>query len=287
MLHYREHDMTKTTLCALALLAYLGVIDSASASGTSQVKTGPLVITLTDLDLADGISPSVSFTLAVPILNWTHVPQAYLTSVDDSIYQASTFAEGTEPLSISRVFRDGFTAHVSMTGREQFGTHEFFASSTASTEGPPVLVSIGAESGWYDFQLSPNTALSIEMTAELSGTISPGPGQDSGAYGSVSLGMWLGPEKLYAGQRYGFRLDQQAGPATSLSVVQLLTATYENRSTMPVTGFVDASAGTMTYSGPAPIPGVPEPGSLPTFAAGLGVIAMWARRRQGRAAAGT
>lgn len=280
---YREYEMTKPALCAFILLASFCADSRAASSVTGTITTSPVTITLTDLDPTDGITPSISFMQTLPVPDDPRVPRVLAGFTDgrgDEFGTRIVPADGSNPLSVSLTYGDRFSAAATLTDPGQFETQVLRASSSAA--GPAHRGAFaGAESGFYAFVLSPNTAVTIEMGVHLSGHADAGP-DNSYVFFGAELDMLVGGAGglgSYGDSLAYFLMVQST--VSDVDMYEVLTAAYANRGSNPVTGSLELAASTHARYIPSSIP---EPATLPTMAVGLGLIALWARRAGARRA---
>lgn len=262
----------------LTLAAAAPSFAATTASGT----VSNIGFELIDLDLNDGITPSLNFNVTGGY--YFEDPYTELTLADQRSGYNNTQRQNqtiSQPYQSSASYAPSggtaLNASASVTGRLFDGlTMQAQASSAGGEAGANSL----ATSGHVHFILSPNTALRI--TADLYATAARAPGlTDGGSYADVQFLIFENvPESTSYSRPDGFFAATYT-PGVSSGLFQAAHVDYliNNRSTGSITNMMSfnayASAQTLATSP------VPEPATYGMLLAGLGVLAATARRRRG------
>jgi len=281
----------KTAPIASAILVLSALTATpAFAAGSASVSTGPLVVTLTDLDLTDGIAPSITFFQ----YGWE---QSYVNVGAGSHYHYVNGASGYAPISDSASDAGNSAAGSVVGDGTALGT-----TLTASSTSPDVYsLAPSTSSNAYaystvygSFKLSGGTLaiFSINFTAASSGagyyrdavTSDPyGERAEAGAsiqvYGRGAFGV--------DGSSQGSDVDggtfmdpPSSGPLTPYdrNVSQSLKVTFLNLTKGELAGDLEIDA--FANSDSTALPAVPEPGTSAMLLAGLAAIGFALRKKR-------
>ena len=261
-------SMNRFIAMSAAAAAVLGSQPAWAVATASATITG-FSYSLIDLNLTDGIAPAIIFSA-----------QNSQISVNSGGLADSRFMAGWfNPLQAAMSSGVGMaTGSVNATGARasasSTGTLTPGVAAYSNTNSYPVTAS---------FTITPNTG--IIFTTSFAGTASTTVGRvgnDSeyaSAQGNLSINLneanggqyYSGNKNAYA--NYIFSAGSYAGQTNSFAgAVQL---SYANFTSIPVTGFIYASASAYTQSS---LP-VPEPETWALMLAGLGTLVFVARRR--------
>ena len=275
------------TLCiwvALATALALPASPSfAQAQGTASL--GNLSFTLVDLDPNDGITPSLTWpawpysSQNDPVGNGGGVLE--LRSGGEYHWQ-QLYQPGPEPLELSLSPNPNIGASAALTQRETPETLEMTLAPYAMMQG-------GAEqnarihfySGMIPFTVSANTRVTFTLDVQASGSVSQQEGMLERFEAYSLFYLIFGDSSDFDSDL--FTLSSGEGGAQEADYFHTLTITGENRSIGSMNGyakFYGVSAALSMWDTSAIPPAIPEPATLPAYAAGLVVIAMWRRRRQ-------
>ncbi len=265
-------------LCSVATL--LGIAPAAAPAAEAGATLGPLAFILVDLDLADGVSPSMTFigtsgsasapaaasylalggaALETHVPTWTH-PAPIGHAIDRSTAELAAAAQ----FSLS--------GRASPTGAMLAG-----AVSTQVLAPAPGLRAesrMTGDTGATAFTLSPNTGVLFSVEYDVSLATEPPPGAGERLEAGAAA-VWLRATGL-GGAYDEVRWLNHAPDGTGF-----LSLALRNE-----TGF--DQGGTFSYGAElrvVSITPVPEPGMAPMLGAGLALLAGLAGRRAGTYAA--
>ncbi|MDQ1834490.1 PEP-CTERM sorting domain-containing protein [Massilia scottii] len=272
---------TYRTAILSAVLSLAAAAPSYAAT-TARGTVSNIGFELIDLDLNDGITPSLNFNVTGGY--YFEDPYTELKLADqrsgynDTQRQNETMSEPYQrSASYAPSASTALNASASVTGR-LFGG--LVMQAQASSAGGEAEATSLATSGHVHFILSPNTA--VRITADLYATATRAPGLiDGGSYADVHFLIFQDvPESS------GYSRPDEHLAATYMpdeSTTSLFQATHvdyvlNNRSSASITNMLTfnamASAHTLATSP------VPEPATYGMLLAGLGVLAATARRRR-------
>jgi hypothetical protein len=262
-------------LCAaFSAAAFLSTVPATAPAAEAGASLGPLTFILVDLDLGDGITPSMTFTGTSGSVS---APTAisYLT-LDDAFIETA-FPTWTHPAPIDHVI-DRSTSTLSAVGQFSLTGRESPAGALLTAAvGTQVLVAepglrvasrLAGDTGTTAFTLSPNTAVLFSVPYDVSLSTEPPPGAGERLEAGAAA-VWLsiaGLGNAYDEVRWLNHAPDGAG---------FLEVAVENRG-----GF--DQAGTFSYGVDLQVESitpVPEPGMLPMLGAGLALLAALAGRR--------
>ncbi|MCW7541969.1 PEP-CTERM sorting domain-containing protein [Aquabacterium sp. A7-Y] len=268
--------------CASALVsAVLALLSlpALAASGHAQASLSHLTLTLVDLDLDDGIDPSISWGT----LHFGGSVAVYPSNqgVETPRTDGFTFSEGTYELA------EGSSSSRLVVGAD--GS----MSASAQFSDPGIVSTSGADAGYGSTSwnghwestvvpvLSPNTRLTLTALGSASVSCESASGADcfshqrrDGTY--ATLWLSINPYGVDApGRSDDMQLWAPDTAGTVLSETRQMTATFANTSSEAVQFdlgvYVFASA-----NSPSP---VPEPGTYLLVGLGLAALGWVARRR--------
>jgi hypothetical protein len=275
--------MKKFTVAKLlAACLSMIVISNAGAASSAASSLGNFHITLIDLDLSDGITPSLTLTLAAP-------PTARVLTLD----QDSTLTAAGPFQSISNSNAGlYFSQSAAATGAGTLETLWLQAASQSNgANSGRYDVASRASAGLLNFELSAHTGLRISADAAVSAASSgliAGPDFTSAA-AVATMDAYIGHEGAweYAWAAAGAGvLDLRGQPDALLpksdARIDTLTLVYDNATAGSKSGVLDFRVGADLSQFPASAP-VPEPAAYAMLGAGLLMLgALRARRRQHR-----
>ncbi|MEI7464322.1 MAG: PEP-CTERM sorting domain-containing protein [Burkholderiales bacterium] len=284
----------KTAPIASAILVLSALtVTPAFAAGSASVSTGPLVVTLTDLDLTDGITPSITFFQ----YGWERSSVYVNAGTGTGDYEEGT--SGYAPVWISQSGL-GSSAAASVVGDGTALGTTLTASATSSdvySLAPSTYLSGESNSGVSgSFKLSGATLaiFSINFTAAASGAgyyedpiTSSFYGEDAEAGASLRV---IGPGAFGGGGSYQesdvdwstfVDIDvPTSGPLVSYdrTVSQSLKVTFLNLTKGDLAGDLEIDA--YAYSDSSALPAVPEPGTSAMLLAGLAAVGFALRKKR-------
>ncbi len=272
-------------LGVIVVWAATGPGNPALAAAVSMVSFGNLRAELTDLDVADGVAPSLSFFSAGVFDNYVYAEVQGDSSVVSDHFGSTLF----EPASRSAA-AGAVSALASISGNGTLGGTFIQAAGMALGPGAffsEVYVPLGEVPA--NFTLTPNTRLVVSglVNASVQTTIGAGEAADAEVQlllsGPSADG---GPGFQNSFDEIGLALAPPAeGPGTpggqsdALSD-QLLSVSFVNATAAPMTGRLESLV--FANGSSVVLPAIPEPGTAWLMLAGLLGLAM-ALRRTGRA----
>ena len=263
---------------ALVVLASLVCAGGASAKTTASVSLTNFRYILADLDLNDGIDPSLSFAPATAVTS-SGAATVEETFSADVTHNTAAGLEAFGPLSVSAA-----SARGSSSGSIG-GTLELLSMQAASTltaaDGQGNAAYTTLDTGYRGFTLSPMTSVTFIGDVVLNAAF-PATGADLiGGSSVASAWLYLGADVNGAADYFdtGLRLSSADNGPPSLSgpltftLANALGSSTSNE--LKLTAMSDVRA---SYATAAP---VPEPASWAMLLAGAGVLGSvaWRRRR--------
>ena len=239
----------------------------APAAGQSSVSTSltNFSYTLVDLDLTDGVTPSLRFQ--APASRAPSYAAAGTTPLSGIEYGSSAFA----PVAVL-VSSPQFTASAIVSGDITSDFAMQGAFNTTSPGNPIITGGASASSGYLGFVLSPMTAVSFFVDAAANVSIGKYPDFPGDPAGGVSAGFSLAPNIAtgeiwqYASTYYLVRPGDQLADQVTLQMTQ------SNPLGTALEGYLNAylSVGV-----------VPEPQTWLMLLAGIGMLSVQFARRRG------
>lgn len=267
------------TLCAALLLAALACAP-VFAQSSARAEISSIMFSLIDLDLTDGITPSLTFTSPVPFGESTAGWEIYDGHTGFLVNQE---VRGTEPLgtlAVSRL-RSDLPHTVSDLAASISGTT---LADKALRTSASMLDRVGENtstawlrSGYVAFVLTPNTSvtLSADLLAMADAGGIAGPGLWATGYAAAYMGLAAQGDTDWSTARLEhnavFGQDRGSGVAQTFSLTR---ANASNAEGAFVLGFQLQST---AYTSPIVAPPVPEPATYAMLLAGLGLLAARAR----------
>jgi hypothetical protein len=260
--------------CSAAALACS--VPAAALAAEAAASLGPLTFILVDLDMTDGISPSMTFSGTAGSASAPSA-SAYLTIAGrtrETVFPTSTDPAPTGQAIDWRTAQLFAAAQFNLSGRESpSGALLSAAVSTqvlAPVPGQWVASRFTGDIGETAFTLSPNTGVLFSVPYDVRLSTEPPPGAAERLEAGAAA-VWLSVAGL-GDARDEVRWLNHAPDGTGF-----LSLTVENRS-----GFGQgATFGYGTALQVESITPVPEPGMLPMLGTGLALLAGLAGRRSG------
>ena len=271
----------------------------AMAAGSASATISGFSVRLIDLDLTDGITPSITFEPGRFFFEDDDEPIAGSTSVNISdnfdFVNDFNFSPTFSPISSSASLA-GANASAAISGDETLPGTTLSASATTSDLVAGTLsrqvFSSGSSSLGSTFNLSDNTlaVFFIQASASLSGAggSEQGPfGQYFGDEGSAEAEISVSGPGAFDSERgfqessdefefFSFNNGENVLPF-DFSGTQELTATFLNISGSDLSGELEFYASAFAATSTAP---VPEPSTYALLLAGLGAVGFVAGRRR-------
>lgn len=248
-------------------------LNSAQAAGTASASVSIVEIVLTDLDLTDGITPSLQ--LLAPSRTASRANATYLNATPrawigenkgSSDYFGSLNAQTSVP---NQVFG---------TASKSGDSLETLAVSTSMSAGNSSILRTEADAmSFVEFLLSPNTSLSITFDMSVSADSVTGQSRDAMAYTSAYIDyIWaprpIGPSFNKTYQEDEFGQHGQAGSVRWTGTID--SGASEEHLFMTINAISSVT--------PAP---VPEPATYGMMLAGLALVGAAGRRARKQRAA--
>lgn len=261
---------------ALSAAAFLSAIPATAPAAEAGASLGPITFILVDLDPADGIDPSMTFT-GTSGSAVAPAATSYLALGDDVTETA--VPTWTNPAPIEHAVERSTAqlsamAQFSLTGRASpTGAMLTAAAETQVLVAAPGLRAfsrIAGDTGETAFTLSANTAVLFSVPYDVSLSTEPPPGAAERLEAGAAE-VWLrvtGLGDAYDEIRWLNHVPDGTG---------FLEVAVENRGGFEQGGTFAYGTGLQLES----ITPVPEPGMLPMLGAGLALLAAAAGRRAG------
>ncbi|WBS00704.1 hypothetical protein OU994_20615 [Pseudoduganella sp. SL102] len=256
---------------AFSAAAFLSTVPAAATAAAAGASLGPLTFILVDLDLADGIDPSITFA---GTSGSAVAPMAVARLTLDGASTETAFPTWTHPAPIEDAVEQGTvslraTAQFSLAGRES-SSGALLAAAVATQvlvaePGLAAISSLAVDTGSTAFTLAPNTAVVFSVPYDVSLSTEPPPGAGE-RLEAGAVEVWLDVAGL-GNAHDEVRWLNQAPDGTGF-----LEVSVQNY------GGVDGS-GVFRYGTELQaesITPVPEPGMLPMLGAGLALLAAFA-----------
>lgn len=280
------------TACAAALAALAAIAAApAHATASSSASFGNLTITLTDLDLNDGVAPSLSFGaygkpyVAVGTHGWADDYISHEYAQTASTMGGALAGQLTDPLSSAQANLAAANTVAGFTAMSTSGQ----AASTSDGHGAYYGYASGSNPSARAFTLSANTRLTVSVAGALSTTTTIGynleADQEEYALASLLLGLTAynqaGVETVDAksyemGSYFNVR-DDGTTIGEHYDWSGMLSVEYSNLSAAAVNGYLDTA---VAVSGLSAVSAVPEAQTWGMLLAGLALVGTASRRRR-------
>jgi hypothetical protein len=288
--------MKRLAMRTLAAACLAVAVGPAFATATSSVFVGNLVITLTDLNLNDGVSPWLSFTpnsvsgLHNEAKGWGDVYESYTR--DD--YASAPSRDGTLTRQIDTAWSSS-SATVN-TAANAAGYTAMSAQGTANSGADGYGSYFGQAyngNGVSEFKLSANTQVTFSVRADMKASTSMGYNLDADmaeyAYARALLnvggtinGMWQNDAQEHAVLAEYYVKDDNTVSGVSDSWSGLMSVSFSNTASSVADAWLQGVALTQgqsaVWDGVTP---VPEPETYAMMLAGLALVGA-ARRKSGK-----
>ncbi|MET0323466.1 MAG: FxDxF family PEP-CTERM protein, partial [Duganella sp.] len=289
--------VSKTLIAHTAAIAAMSAVVAmpAHATATSNASFSNLTITLTDLDLNDGIAPSLTFGsygkpyVAVGTHGWADEYISHEYSHEAASLGGALAGSLIDPLSSAQVSLSGANTLAGFTTMSTSGQ----AASTLDGHGAYYGYASGSNPSSRAFTLSPNTRLTVSVTASLSTTTTLGynleADQEEFALASALLGLTgynqngeeVADVRLYEmGSHFNVR-DDGTTIGEHYDWSGMMSVQYSNLSAFATNGYLETGVAISGLSAVAP---VPEPETWGMLLAGLALVGAAGRRKSRRAA---
>jgi hypothetical protein len=288
-------DHAPRCLTAAFTLAALMVATPASAYVSSSATITDLRISLFDIDLSDGITPTIVFS---PDLTGAETNSVngngivYSAITGDQIDQAyyNSFGAGSSPTPLSgadAVPGVGVSSYVlaSAWPAGNLELHaEGYAQPTPGTLVSYVAAARGPVNRGMQFVLSPNTVLIFSGLASVTATVATGGSSGSGLSEEASASTELNIRGVgasgYPGASTQSARDTFGASSSDLGTVTLgrrTSVAFTNASSFYINGALGAEARVTGFSN---IAAIPEPSTTLLVLAGAGVLLLRGKYRR-------
>ena len=290
--------MKRLALHTLAAVCLTAAIAPAFATATSSATMGNLIITLTDLNPTDGISPWLSFTpnsvsgLHNEAKGWGDVYESYTR--DD--YATAPHQNGLLTKQINTAWSTSSASVATAANAAGFTAMSAHGAAQSGTDGYGKYFSQAYNgNGVSSFILSPMTQVTFSVVANVKASTSMGYNLDADmaeyGYARVLLnaggtvnGQWQNDGQEYAALAEYFVNDDNTVSGVSDSWSGMLTSSFINYGSTVADAWLQGVAlsegQSAVWDGVSP---VPEPETYGMMLAGLALIAA-ARRKAGKQA---
>lgn len=274
----RTSSVKRNAPVAALACAVLAFSTNAFGAASSSATLTNFRITLSDMDLNDGITPGITFGSGVLSYASAQVLQYAAPSASDNKgrFGAGPFAPASASASLARAQA---TANVSGDG-----TWTGLASSAQGSAigGPAGETSDysaygNAPNNYVSFTMTANTAVTFTAYATATASVTVGSGERASAYADLAVYSDY-PIDLDTMTQSAYFLG---APASSQTKTGDIFVTLQNPGQTELVGYLLSGTGASGSS----IAPIPEPTSLALMLAGVGVIGAAARRRIAREAA--
>jgi hypothetical protein len=283
------------TLAAACLATAVGPV---LATATSSATIGNLVITLTDLDTADGISPWITFT--VPRFGGIECGSVGFGADNSEATQGFRFGVAEDRLYTASAHTDwSASSGTVLTGKGIGGfttlSAQGVANSGLDSYGNYLAQTSASKDPYSEFTLSPNTKLTFSVAAEVKAQTTIGYnletdiGEQAKALAVLNVvGVADGVSQSDNQQHIAAAAFDVRDDNTTIGVSDawsgILTANFVNNGAGEATGILEVFTYVDGFSASSNgVTPVPEPSTYAMLLGGLGLIGAAARRR-GKAA---
>ncbi|AVR96265.1 PEP-CTERM sorting domain-containing protein [Pseudoduganella armeniaca] len=260
----------------LAACAALQLLAGGAGAATGHITHDSLTWTLVDLDLADGIAPSLQFL--PPPAGPLGAARAYVSAfAGGALHEDNVVAGGTDALLAELDYSPAAYTSVRVDGRADPATLSLSLDTVATLEPNGASATAWLHGGVLPFILSANTGVTFHSTVLLQGERGTEPGIYDAwlASGTLTVSLdGLAPGQSVFTDYVAVTLSPSPGDPVAVDFTRVLSVDYSNRTAASMTGDVALLAIGTTAIAP-----VPEPGGLPMALAGLALVGWRVRRR--------
>ena len=275
-----------TSLFAVFIFGILAAGAALAQSG-AEARISNITLELTDLDLADGVTPSLSFYEQVPgpTAGWGIYDEHTGALTGDT--QTGNGPLGSASVTESRIDLPHTRSDLSagIAGESLAGKYLWASASMVDTVGANTSNAY-VQSGNVWFVLSPHTrvTLSAELSVRSSAGPSAGPGLYAIGYASAALGLYASRENVWQSTPlyHNAVYSEDRGPGWDATY----SLSFSNASGDSADYAMGVNVSAMAYTSPVIPAPVPEPASIAMLLAGLGLITARTRIRMGSYGAG-
>jgi hypothetical protein len=287
-----SRPLRRAALAALCALSFAVATEPAHAASSASASITGLIVTLTDLDPDDGITPSITWDgkrTGAALQYWTTSTSASGVVYDNGVdWGARTFAPVTAGASTEQVYAEASFLGAGVAKGSGIVTIGLARGGYAGQFSSYEVHAFGPSASWPGiFTLSANTAVSFSALLEVS--LSVDWGRDAmGHTEFANAGAWLATGGLGNSPTDQVSIlvysdwDANCNPVTGVCAGASefesgwFTVSASNLSALPTAGDLYMSTGISGYS---EVVAVPEPATNALIALGLAALALTVRRR--------
>jgi hypothetical protein len=267
-------------LMRLCTTAFLSAISAAAlAQSSAEARISNVTLQLIDLDLTDGIAPSLTFNTGIngTLAGWDIYDEHTGLLYSDSKTTSAPLGPVTAEQSIDNLPHTRSDVSAGISGIN-FTDKELWARASMSDTLGTNTTSAYVTSGNVWFVLSPNTQVIFSADLSVRSSAGPvaGPRLFAIANSSATMGLYSSRENVWQSTPlyHNAVFGQDRGPGWD----RTYSLSFSNATASEGAYALGLNVGASAYTSaviPAP---VPEPASIAMLLAGLGVVAVRTRK---------